>query len=183
MRPIRRGERRIYGSEDHSGRALRETQHIGTSIEACVGVAGARKGGVGMGVCAPPGSWKTACAVQKLKGRCGKEEEDKLTTAACLHAIHTQSRILLLDLSRLDRGQRLDWRQTAVLGQGHGNTVQSICKGAHCILFQSGTLHRDASVQQQIIDLADDQCLPLARTLTAASSTANEHAISAAPPP
>lgn len=101
-----------------------------------------------------------------------------LTVAASLHAVDTQARVLLLDLARLDGGEGLNRAKTRVLGQGHRNSVESIGKGTHGILFDTRALNVSSRVS-----LAPGQPDVGQRTLTAASSTAKEQAISAAPPP
>lgn len=100
-----------------------------------------------------------------------------LTVASCLHAVHTKSGVLLLDLSRLDRRQRLDRTEAGIFGQSHGHGVQCISKGPHGILFEARTL------QMYVSNLPQHPDLKIKCTLTAASSTAREQAISAAPPP
>mmetsp|Transcript_92559 Transcript_92559/g.135307 ORF Transcript_92559/g.135307 Transcript_92559/m.135307 type:complete len:365 (-) Transcript_92559:575-1669(-) len=54
-----------------------------------------------------------------------------------LFAIHTQPRVLLLDLSCLHLGQSLNARQTRVLSQRHGDGLERIGKRVHGILVHT----------------------------------------------
>lgn len=65
-----------------------------------------------------------------------------LTVAASKHAVDTETRVLLLDLARLDRSQCLDGAQTRVLGKGQRNSVQRISEGTHGVLLDTRALYR-----------------------------------------
>lgn len=102
-----------------------------------------------------------------------------LTVAASQHAVNTKASVLLLDLARLDGGQSLDGAQTRVLCKGQGNGVQRISEGAHSVLLNTRALQKVEMISPMVVECSSDN----ERTLTAASSTAREQAISAAPPP
>lgn len=99
------------------------------------------------------------------------------TVVAGQHAVDTQPGVLLLNLARLDRRKCLDRAQTRILGQCQGHGIQRIRKGTHSVLFDAGALKLHESV------CCNKTWIPRLLTFTAASSTAREQAISAAPPP
>lgn len=59
---------------------------------------------------------------------------------ASLHAVDTQSRVLLGDLSGLDAGKGGNWGESGVLGQGHWDLVKSLGESAHGILLKAWRL-------------------------------------------
>lgn len=63
------------------------------------------------------------------------------TVSASHHAVNTETGVLLLDLTRLDRGKGLDGTQTRVLGKRQGHGIQRFGEGAHGILLNAGALH------------------------------------------
>ena len=90
---------------------------------------------------------------------------------ASLHAVDTQSRVLLGDLPGLDAGKGGDWGETGVLGQGHWDLVKSLGESAHGILLKAwgldggilngeraGNLSSSTSVDNAVItnQVADD---------------------------
>lgn len=90
---------------------------------------------------------------------------------ASLHAVDTQSRVLLGDLSRLDAGKGSNWRETGVLRQGHWDLIKSLGESAHGILLKAwgldggildgdgaGNLSSSTSVDDTVItdQVADD---------------------------
>ena len=61
--------------------------------------------------------------------------------AARLHAVNTQTRIALFQLSRFDLGQCLDRRQTAVVGECLRHGVEGVGESPHRVLLESGRFH------------------------------------------
>lgn len=59
-----------------------------------------------------------------------------------LHAIDAQSRVALSELAGLDLCQRLNGRQTAVVGERLRDRVERVGKRAHGVLFQTGGFDR-----------------------------------------
>lgn len=60
--------------------------------------------------------------------------------AAGVHAVDAQTGIILLDLLGLNRGESFDGVEARVLGEGHGDGVESVGEGAHGVLFDAGAL-------------------------------------------
>jgi hypothetical protein len=79
-------------------------------------------------------------AVRRCDGKRKKTTRGELTIAARLHAVDSQSRVLLLGLSGFDVGQCFDWTQARVFGQSHWHRVECIGERAHRILFEAGAL-------------------------------------------
>lgn len=64
----------------------------------------------------------------------------KLTIGAALEAVDAQERVALADLTGPHSRHGADGVQARVLGQCHGNGLQGVRKGSHCVLLQSGNL-------------------------------------------
>ena len=75
-----------------------------------------------------------------LKEERNKRVEDQLTICATIQAVHAQSGVILLDLSRLELGQVLDGRQTAVLGESQRNGLERVAERSHRVLLERGDL-------------------------------------------
>ena len=106
-----------------------------------------------------------------------------ITVTACLHAVNPKACVFFFDLSRLDSGQCLDWAQPGVLGQCHWHSIQRIGESTHSILLEARALRMCQKHAGSRSMLTLPKFGGAIFTLTAASSTASEQAISAAPPP
>ena len=71
-----------------------------------------------------------------------------LTICPSLHAVNAQSGVALGNLPALDVGQGLDGTEARVLGQSHGNGLQSIGECPHGILLYGGYLEEQGEGQK-----------------------------------
>ena len=69
-----------------------------------------------------------------------KQQTTRLTVGSLVEAVDAKMRVLLFDLSGLDLRQGLDGGLTAVFCQRQGNSLQSLGKRPHSVLFQCGDL-------------------------------------------
>jgi hypothetical protein len=65
---------------------------------------------------------------------------ERLTVGAGLHAVNTETSVLLLDLAGLDGGKSLNGAQARVLGKGERHGIKCVGESAHGILLNAGAL-------------------------------------------
>ena len=64
-----------------------------------------------------------------------------VTVGSLEEAVDSEPGVLLLDVARLDAGQRVDGREPAVLGQRQGDALQRLGERPHRVLLQGRDLH------------------------------------------